>query len=227
MSKNSSRKISRAARSVVFGLGRGIAAAAEGIDSALKFVAEKPLDRLYDRNEKAALQVKEYADIEAKRHIPGERTIILTSEEHGLDWDAFERQMEIRSQVSRHPWWEGMARVLINRPLSGAVSSVRRAGQRVKRGWDETATWSLDTHLGRTLGSQLIALAEVSHGWPQSDEFPEYEDWTAALRAHGATLIEYGRKHDTDLTMEQETALYTEAQKSLRWVADNLGSLWD
>lgn len=97
---------------------------------------------------------------------------------------------------------------------------VRWGYQRVTRGWDDSAIWSLDTHLGEVLGAQLIALAECAHGYP--DGYP-FEQWTADLRRHGAALLAYGEdKFDTE-----ELALYRPAQEAFRWVAENLGSLWD
>lgn len=100
-----------------------------------------------------------------------------------------------------------------------APQQIRWGYQRVVRGWDDRATWSLDTHLGRTLGAQLTALAD-GHGCP--DGYGQVR-WEADLKRHGQALLGYGEdKFDID-----DTPLYGSAQDALRWVADNLGSLWD
>jgi len=83
--------------------------------------------------------------------------------------------------------------------------------------------WALDVHLARTLGAQLIHLADTTHGWPGNEEFPEPEDWDAALRRHGATLLAYpGVVYDA-----VDEAPIEAAQESVRWVADHLPDLWD
>jgi len=102
-----------------------------------------------------------------------------------------------------------------------AISEIRFAYQRVVRGWDDRALWSLDHHLAKTLGAQLLRMADIAHGYPCEDGWT-FERWTAELRQHGKTLAAYGdsegREYDT---------VYPSAREALEWVAANLGSLWD
>lgn len=105
------------------------------------------------------------------------------------------------------------------RQARGASREVRWAYQRVVRGWDDRALWSLDYHLAKTLGAQLIELSRIAHGYP-SDQ--TYEQWTAVLAQHGQALKAYA---DDDLTHCDTT--YPPAKVALVWVAENLGSLWD
>lgn len=149
-----------------------------------------------------------------------------------LDLDAFMAQLEERERAT------GLRRV-VNKTVDGAYAvrrgvrngprqlrrQVRWAKQRLFRGWDDRAVWSLDTHLAGTLGAQLIQMADIAHGYPDVDGFT-YETWTAALRLHGQSLVTYSEKWDWQGTQEWN-AIYTPAQYALRWVADNFAALWD
>lgn len=120
-----------------------------------------------------------------------------------------------------------VGRILSGRPIASAIRNMKHARQRVTRGWDDSSTWSLDTHLARTLGAQLTHLADVTHGYPSGGTFHSFEQWQETLRTHGAALTRYGDdifKYEDNINHEQLTA---EAQAALHWVADNFGSLWD
>lgn len=104
-----------------------------------------------------------------------------------------------------------------------APKQVRWAWQRVFRGWDDYSTWSLDVHLSRTLGQQLVAMADIAHGHPEVNGWDyTFETWTADLRRHGGALQLYseGWVDDWETTGEP-------AQAALHWVAEHLGALWD
>lgn len=117
-----------------------------------------------------------------------------------------------------------IARWKLKRKISNGTRSVRFARQRVVRGWDDSALWSLDDHLAKTLGAQLVTMAEIAHSYP-GDDYP-FDKWTADLRKHGEALLAY-RKGHYDVFGDEWDALYTPAQEALRWVADNLAALWD
>lgn len=216
-------------------LGRAVYATAHGLDKALTALADPALDRLYERNRARAMEDTEYAEIEARRHRRKDGYITLASSDDNLTMEHWDIQSTIEARTARHPWWEGPLRALRSNPFSKVVSAVDRRHQRAQRGWDHTALWSLDDHLSKTLGAQLIALADIAHGWPQSDEYPTYEDWVAALRDNGNALLAYGDHWDVCLipgiTSEEirakEDELRDNAKKALHWVADNLGALWD
>lgn len=111
----------------------------------------------------------------------------------------------------------------VRNPIRSARCSTKWAYQRVVRGWDDTAIWSLDGWLTKTLGEQLVVMADIAHGYP-SEDYP-FEQWTADLRKHGEALKAYAECDLIDLdAWESANAA---AGDALRWVADNLGSLWD
>lgn len=128
-------------------------------------------------------------------------------------------------------------RANVRNPYRDARCAVRWAYQRVTRGWDDLAMWSVKDSLSKTLGEQLVEMANISHGYPpfypdqpglggpqtflpdRGDEV--HERWMSDLREHGEALLAYSRDEDDDL------ATYGAAQDALRWVADNLGDLWD
>lgn len=106
-----------------------------------------------------------------------------------------------------------------------APRQVRWAYQRVTRGWDDRAVWSLDTHLSLVLGQQLIKMADIAHGYPGTEGWT-FERWTTELRTHGEALLAYSNQwHETSL--DDWEAIYQPARVALLWVADNLSSLWD
>lgn len=105
------------------------------------------------------------------------------------------------------------------RQFRHATRQTRWAYQRVTRGWDERALWSLDYHLAKTLGAQLVTLSRIAHGHPNNWT---YETWTVELAKHGNALQAYA---DDDLTHYDTT--YPPAKEALIWVAENLGALWD
>lgn len=99
------------------------------------------------------------------------------------------------------------------------------AHQRVVRGWDDTSLWRLDGWLAKTLGAQLVEMSEIAHGYPD-DDYP-YERWVADLRKHGEALQHYAEFDFLESPDQWDADVYPAARDALRWVADNLGSLWD
>ena len=59
--------------------------------------------------------------------------------------------------------------------------NLQNAWFRVTRGIAPVDLWSFDTHLENIIPYGLRWLAENSHGWPQSEEFPEFKDWANYL----------------------------------------------
>lgn len=145
----------------------------------------------------------------------------------------------------RGAWYRATTRYHgARRWISEAPRRVMRAGQRVVRGWDDSAVWSLDDHIAKTLGQQLVHLADVTHGYPPGygDITPRTEDsqfipdapaddetyrrWVGDIRRHGQALLAYQEAHYTAYG-EDYDAIYQPAREALVWVADNFGSLWD
>lgn len=111
----------------------------------------------------------------------------------------------------------------IKRKISNAQREVKWAYQRVVRGWDDRALWSLDDHLTKTLGAQLVRMSEIYHGHPCDYDA---EQWGADLKKHGEALLTYQRTHYDSYGDEWDEA-YKPTQEALTWVADNLAALWD
>lgn len=101
------------------------------------------------------------------------------------------------------------------------MNEVRFARQRVTRGWDDRALWSLDYHLARSLGHQLLGMADSAHTYPSGDEW-SFERWTSELRRHGEALVAYSK----DDTLNHAKG-YEGARSALVWVAIHLRDLWD
>ena len=199
-------------------------------DETLKSYADKKMDTYFNKVEEIALQDARYAEIESMRKIDGSDNIIMMDER--LGFPEMEYQSEVRRKAAPEPLLMPFYRYLYNHPVHSAINTVKHAVQRLTRSWDDTATWSLDYHLCLTLGSQLKHLAETTHGWPQSETYPEFEDWQKALNTNSQLLLTYTNKDDIVFTdngydREQEEQIIKNAQKALRWVAKHLPSLWD
>lgn len=145
----------------------------------------------------------------------------------------------------------------------GSVMRVMRAGRReikrraqwAVRGWADEDTWNLDVTLCLRLADQLDHLAENSHSWPGTEEFPTAEHWTADLHSTAERLR---RVEGSTQTLEAENALLEameaadanrvgpevvlgcreawsaasskdqeEVTRALHWVAEHHQHLWD
>jgi hypothetical protein len=124
----------------------------------------------------------------------------------------------------------------LRRGLINAPGNARCAYQRLTRGWDDKSVWDVRDHLARTLGAQLVRMADVAHGYPAGidirfvPDVPEDDealaDWVAELRTHGEALLAYHVGHD-DIAWDDRGEFALPAQAALRWVAEHLDDLWD
>lgn len=110
------------------------------------------------------------------------------------------------------------------RRIGDARRAVRYAYQRVKRGYDDRSVWNLNYYLPKFLGEQLVTMAEIAHGYP-GEHYP-FDRWTADLRRHGSALITFHEEGD-DAYGDNWDTIYVPAQEALRWVSENLATLWD
>ena len=199
-----------------------------------------------DRAERRCTTDPTWAAIEARRR-SATGWLFLAEDLTMSDYDT---QQAIRARLAPVPRWNALARAVRDRPVRRAVHEVRFAVQRVRRGRADADTYSLDSHLCRTLAAQLEHLADNGHGWPGQPAYETPEDWITALRAAATglrgwperSLTPEGEAH-TDAVLaavtpderaaalradrEYEEQRLADAQAALRWVADNLASLWD
>lgn len=114
----------------------------------------------------------------------------------------------------------------VRNPYRTATLAVRHAWQRVVRGWDDRALWSLDDHVAKTLGGQLVAMARSAHSYPGDEVYSSFDQWRADLVKHGEALLVYQVKH-YEVYGDEWDAIYGPAQEALRWVAEHFAALWD
>jgi hypothetical protein len=141
-------------------------------------------------------------------------------------WEHKNAAHEIEQKLSIAPRLEQwLERGIYATPVDATTRNIRWAWQRVTRGWDDRALWSLDHHVYKTLGQQLTEMADVAHGWPANSEWETFEDWQKTLRHHGEALTHASTALNVG-DWEEDTKVMTEAQKSLQWVTKNIGCLW-
>lgn len=140
-------------------------------------------------------------------------------------FDLEEAEAIIEARRRRERWYRPGVWMLrsLHHKLKDGRNEVRWAYQRVTNGWDVRALWSLDDHLSKSLGEQLVAMAKNSHGHP-CDKDPD--EWTTEIRAAGEALLAYQKSH-YDVYGDDFEAIYKPAQEALVWVSENLASLWD
>lgn len=113
-------------------------------------------------------------------------------------------------------------------PVPGKATRMTKDSlQRARRGWSDNDVWMLKFHLTGSLGAALLFLADNGFSYPGNDKYPDGTSWRRDLRAHGQALKEY--TYASELVDEEieDTSRLEAAQDALRWVADNLGDLWD
>jgi hypothetical protein len=78
-----------------------------------------------------------------------------------------------------------MERIKIHRQMrdgpKGLIDAVHVGLERGDYGVSRSDAWGLDDYLAQVIINGLIILREDSHGWPACEEYPEPEDWDAAL----------------------------------------------
>lgn len=217
---------SKQAKAVLRKTASGVHDVAFFTDELLSVFITPAIDALYtEARNKALLLDEKYREIEKRRESgsSGDFKVFL-SEEMDLGWDEIDYQREVEERYMRRAWWKGPARVLADRPLSTIYRKVAFGYQRLSRSWDDSAVWSLDTHLAATLGAQLIKLADEHNGWPEG-LYKTPGEWEAALRKNGQALLAYQGIYTLEGDSEEETM--KQAKEALRWVADNFEALWD
>lgn len=196
-------------------------------------IVSAPVDALIAAPAHAYLSAIERVRVNRARRMPGypdtsDAEGDSSTSDFAIEMSDFIVQYDMEMEALPTLPGEQFARRLTRRPAYSALLEVKFAFQRVTRGWDDRSLWSLDVHLARTLAEQLDALAAQSHGWPQSDEFPEFEDWQAALRQNAARLHAYqARLFDPTGDETDIPKVVAEGQAAMRWVADHLPNLWD
>lgn len=186
------------------------------VDSGLAAAAAVPLSLVRRVNRQRASQDVTYVTIECRRRNGAP-----------LDLDDLLAMRDIVDRVGWHPWWEQFCHAAQQHPATQAARNVQFAWQRLARGWDDRSVWSLDTHLARTLSAQLTHLAETTHTWPGTPEYPTPETWDQALRNNADVLRVYADNAFTEPDGPLLEQQYRAAQDAIRWVADNFGHLWD
>ena len=112
--------------------------------------------------------------------------------------------------------------------------------QRVTRGFADCDTWNLDMHLLNYMSDTIHYLADNLNGWPQSKEFPEFEDWQKYLREmanhfyranENNECFPFPFENDEDFTLEKLEAydkqFNDEFHAGLQMLEKHFWNLWD
>lgn len=150
---------------------------------------------------------------------------------------------DLRQEYYPDTLWEDFLRLVLKAKLGSLGNALLNTLDRFFKGWDQSEIWNLDQSMALRIGKQLLELAEQSHGWPESVEFPTPESWVNALQLHGNQLIAYATSDtlvepsqdniggDFELPNEDlqniEKALKLGAKEAYTFIANHHQSLWD
>jgi hypothetical protein len=199
---------------------------ARGIDEGLKQIFSPLSNKLDEIDEQKAMLNPRYVELREKAKQEREAGSTVRSGN-----DVFE-ELDILMSVRNETLLHKSLFFVYSSPTLRFTRTLVSSMQRVRRGWADSDTWSLDHHIANTLSQQLFYLADNTHGWPQSDLYPTFEDWQNALRLNAAKLREYA---DRDKYMnasinnwiELEEQAISDGKEAMRWVAENFDGLWD
>lgn len=65
--------------------------------------------------------------------------------------------------------------------IKGVIDQLAIGKERARHGVARSDTWSFHDYAGIVLANGLRILAEDSHGWPGTEEYPTFESWTEKL----------------------------------------------
>lgn len=116
----------------------------------------------------------------------------------------------------------------------GIIDTIKRK-LRYRRTWGTPVGQdciSLDTALCRWLGERLSFLAQhgnsAPYGYGGTDNIEvSLNFYEFHLSLHSASLLRWADRYNESWTAEEDASHYADAQEAMRWVADNLGTLWD
>ena len=111
--------------------------------------------------------------------------------------------------------------------------SIKLLYQRLTRGWDDSATWSLDTHLAKIIAPRLKRYKELNtYAWPGPVEgmpgtglFNTFEEWQQALDKMIFAFESYASE-DRDFWDWSESERQR-IEEGLMLFAKCYGALWD
>lgn len=130
----------------------------------------------------------------------------------------------------------------------GHICRIKRFGQRLIRGWDDSDTWSLDDSFYKWLSPRLKRFTELNFCYPGDKRYPTFESWDNELQYRCWQLdkiIEYSYKEfdfpyleylptdNQSKELYKRTESYQKSQAYLickhdfmLWFGDNIHSLW-
>ena len=74
--------------------------------------------------------------------------------------------------------------------IRGAIDQLIIGAERAKHGVAREDCWSFHDYAGIVLANGLRILAEDSHGWPGTEEYPTFESWQDKLNEMADKLIQ-------------------------------------
>lgn len=111
------------------------------------------------------------------------------------------------------------------------VRSIKFLYQRLTRGFDDSATWSLDDHLAKLILPRLKRFKELNtHAWPGGRGDPS--DPATPEAWHGMLdqmifAFEWHANDEKKYCSDYDEAEYQKVEEGLRLFAKYFGALWD
>ena len=170
---------------------------------------------------KAAMCNPEYAEIESRLRKPNGSIV--------WDAEAWERQSEIRSELTKFPRYLKVVKYFHNKRywrLKYWLRMTKHYRQRIAKGYSYRDLWDLDHYLSRVIQSAVIELRDNAHGWP--GEPMTFEEWLVILTKISEGFKAHNEMHEVPPSdTERRESLEAQWQEGSELFIKYYGSLWD
>lgn len=149
---------------------------------------------------------------------------------------------ELNSLRSSRPWYR---KLLDHHTFPGlhrlryryGIGAMRNVYQRARYGFGYRDLWNFPEYITGLIGKASGDLADSAHGWPQSEEFPEFQDWVGFLYGLRDDLSQYSTDSvefyggyspgDYEKHREYDLKNQARAQAAMERFAQNWTGMWD
>lgn len=127
------------------------------------------------------------------------------------------------------------------RTLRSVPSRVVNVYQRARYGFGHRDLWGFDNYIAGVISRAMSDLADVSHGYPATEEFPTMDSWREFLRelsrdlkaytVHPVDEMEISNTDELwdnlDEISDRDVSRYERGVAAMKRFSENLGSMWD
>lgn len=150
---------------------------------------------------------------------------------------------QIEADRAARPWYTRTWHRATRRwkRLEQVPSKIVNTYERARYGFGHRDLWSFDHYIAGVISKATKDLADTSHGYPATEEFPTFESWRDFLREISHDLDRYALDSLDDLGIttwdeiddrfdeisESDYQRYHRGVDAMKRFSENFGSMWD